>query len=55
VFVRSDLAPDHLALLGELVDGAACARLACGRDLLADPSLYLSLVAPPAARVEAAS
>jgi hypothetical protein len=46
VFVRPELAPAHLACLRALVDGAAGALLECGRDLLADPGLYLELVGP---------
>jgi hypothetical protein len=55
VFVRPELAPDHLAVLRELVDGATCARLRCGRDLLADADGYLALVATPPTTLEAAS
>jgi MoaA/NifB/PqqE/SkfB family radical SAM enzyme len=44
VFVRPELTPDHLAILSALVDGATCARLACGRDLIGRPERYLELV-----------
>jgi hypothetical protein len=44
VFVRPELAAGHLACLRELADGAICANLHAGRDLLADPSLYVRLV-----------
>jgi len=48
VFVRPEVAPGHLACLRALADGATGALLECGRDLLADPGIYLNLVGPHA-------
>jgi hypothetical protein len=54
VFVRPEVAPAHLACLRALVDGAQGAVLECGRDLLADPGLYLGLVGASPASSEGA-